>query len=165
MNNIIKIIIVLLILLSAKIHAQSIKAYYTNLGDNYGILEIEQENLFGRYADIVVDIEGKGQVHFSRKTSYLPVWVARGKEWKFKEIVERSGDGTKERPDVLSRYSHVRLISSNDYKVVVHWRYFPNFNNVEWDGVVDEYFTITPDGKVSREIRKGTKRIDEWNDD
>lgn len=165
MNNIIKIIIVLLLITSAKIHAQSIKAYYTNLGDNYGVLDIEQENLFGKYADIVVDIEGKGQVHFSRKTSYLPVWVARGKEWKFKEIVERSGDGTKERPDVLSRYSHVRLISSDNYKAVVHWRYFPNFNNVEWDGVVDEYFTITPDGKVSREIRKGTKRIDEWNDD
>ena len=59
MKNIINIIFVLVFVAANHNYAQSVKAYYTNMGDNYGILEIEQENLFGRYADIVVDIEGK----------------------------------------------------------------------------------------------------------
>lgn len=126
MKSIPKIIIAFVILISSTLQAQALKAYYTNVGDNYDALEMDQEKIFGRYADIIVEIEDKGQVIFSRKTSYLPVWKARENEWKFEEIVERNGDGEPERPDVLSRYSHVRLISSDNYKAVIHWRYFRN---------------------------------------
>jgi hypothetical protein len=56
--------------------------------------------------------------------------------------------------DRLCRYSHVRIIESNDARTVVHWRYAPvssknNLWNVDektgracW---VDEYYTIYPD--------------------
>ena len=46
MKNIINIIFVLVLFTASHNNAQSVKAYYTNLGDNYGILDIEQENLF-----------------------------------------------------------------------------------------------------------------------
>ncbi|MDX1699921.1 MAG: LamG domain-containing protein, partial [Melioribacteraceae bacterium] len=150
---------------SVNIYSQTIKAYHTNLGDNYEALDMDQEKIFGKYADLVVDIGEDKRVLFSRITSYLPILQIGDSSWKFQELIERNGDGKPERPDVLSRYSHVRLISSNPEAVTVHWRYFPDFNNVEWDGVVDEYFTFFPDGIVSRKFKKGTKSIDDWNND
>jgi hypothetical protein len=35
---------------------------------------------------------------------------------------------------------------------------------VGFDGVVHEYFTIKPDGTVTRIIQEGTKKLDDWND-
>ena len=36
---------------------------------------------------------------------------------------------------------------------------------MEWDGVVDEYFTFFAGGIVSRKFKKGTASIDDWNSD
>ena len=156
---------VFVLLNSSSLFGQNIKAYYTNLGDNYEALDMDQEKIFGKYADLVVDL-GKGKnVLFSRMTSYLPVFQIGSRSWKFDEMIERSGDGNSDRPDVLSRYSHVRLITAKPEHVTVHWRYFPDFKYVEWDGVVDEYFTFFPSGLVSRKIKKGTRSIDEWNNE
>ena len=102
MNMMFRYAIIFSMLLPLSVNAQSLKAYYTNLGDDYDPLEMEQSKLFGRYADIVVDIENKGRVVFSRRTSYLPVWEVDGKSWKFEELVKRSGDGNENRPDILS---------------------------------------------------------------
>jgi hypothetical protein len=67
-------------------------------------------------------------------------------------------------PDRHNRYSYVRVIEATKERVLVHWRYVPDFSNVSWHGVVDEYFVIRPDGKVTRTIRQGMPKIHDWND-
>lgn len=84
--------------------------------------------------------------------------------YSFDEIIPRKGDGPSNRPDIISKYSHARLLKNSPTEIIVHGRYFPDFNNVEWDGVVDEYFKIAPNGMVVRPIRKGTKKFADWND-
>jgi hypothetical protein len=138
-------------------------AYYTKLQDDYPNLIQYQDSLFGRYADVIVKVGSKGQIVFGRETSYLPVWKTKDGEWTFNEIIARKGDGDKGRPDVISRYSYVRIIEQNPDQIIIHWRYFPDFNRIEWGDVVEEYFYIKPDGGVLRSIRKATSDIDEWN--
>ena len=68
------------------------------------------------------------------------------------------------RPDRINRYSHVRLIENTPKRVVVHWRYMRDFSHVQWDGVVDEYYTIDPAGNVERVVRVGTPKKKDWDD-
>jgi len=145
------------------VHAQStgFYAYYTYADSD----ELPGERAHtGRYADVVVHFDGNRQIVFRRASSYLPHWKTEDGMWYFDEIVPRRGDGSGARPDKFNKYSYVRIIENGPGKAVVHWRYMPDFSNLEWDGVVDEYFTITPDGTVGRTVREGTKKIDEWND-
>ncbi|MGB5847954.1 MAG: LamG domain-containing protein [Ignavibacteriaceae bacterium] len=161
--SIIKYFVVFSFLFIHNTFAQRFCAYYTNVGENLGVLEMVQDKLFGKYADVIVEVGHKGQLQFTKNTSYLPVWSTDENEWNFEELIKRTGDGQSDRPDIISQYSHARIINNSSDGIIVHWRYFPDFNNVEWDGVVDEYFIITPDGKVTRTIRQGKKRIDDWN--
>ena len=142
--------------MNANVSAADFKAYYTRLGF--------QDKISGQYADIVVQFTLDKRFVFSREFSYLPFWQMGESKWSVKEIVPRSGDGPEERPDSGNWYSYVRIIENKQEKIVLHWRYFPDLRNVEWDGVVDEYFTITPDFKVVRTIKKGTKKTDIWED-
>jgi len=145
-------------------------AYYTKIKTPEAW---EEHSRTARHADLVVKL-GEGEVVFHRSSSYLPYWKTGSGEWYFDEMVPRSGDGTKTRPDKNNIYSYVRLIHSNKDSIVVHWRYFPNYvlgnhaepigGNVGFDGVVHEYFTFYPDLNVKREIRKGTSKLDDWND-
>ena len=86
------------------------------------------------------------------------------------EVIPRRGNGEGIRPDKINAYSHVKIIESGPDKVVVHWRYLPEFSGlnphvgVDATKFVDEYFTITPDGNVKRTIRQGTPKIDRWKD-
>jgi hypothetical protein len=161
------VLLLLPLLLCANVFSQNPEndffAYYTKLPDFFGALEMVHDKLFGKYCDVVVKIGDKGNLLFSLKTSYLPIWACGEKEWRFEEICQRKGDGKSDRPDIISKYSHVRVIKNTASEIIVHWRYFPDFNYVEWDGVVDEYFFIKPDGKVFRTTKKGTKKIDDWN--
>jgi len=65
---------------------------------------------------------------------------------------------------------HVKIIESTPEKAVVHWRYLPNFSGknphvgVSSIKFVDEYFTISPTGEMTRTVRKGIKKIDDWHD-
>jgi len=155
--------IIFLLLLISNINASGdFYAYYTKLPGNFEILEDYQEALFSKYSDLVIYFGEDGQVIFSRNTSYLPVWRTREGEYKFPEKFKRKGDGPAHRPDILSKYSHVRLIQQSVDTIIVHWRYFPEMENVEWDNVVEEYYTFTKDGQVIRTIQKGTPRTDEW---
>jgi hypothetical protein len=140
---------------------ESFYAYYTsiNLGEDF-----EKHSRTGGYADIVIVLNQELKVVFWRGSSYLPYVQSGDNKWFLDEIVPRSGDGDSEMPDRLNRYSYVRLIESSDEKIVVHWRYVPDFGNPTFTGVVDEYFTFTPDHKLVRTIRKGTETIDEWED-
>jgi len=135
-------------------------AYYTKVEHNETDLERKHT---GKYADVVVHFADDSRVVFSRHTSYLPFYENGKDKFYFDEIVKRTGDGTGMRPDKINRYSYARIIEADDTKTVIHWRYMADFSNVEWDGVVDEYFTITPEKNVKRTIREGTKKIDDWN--
>jgi len=144
--------------------AQRFTAYYTKINDDFDVTNMVEDKLFGKYADLIVEVGGKGEIHFTRETSYLPVWKSSQGNFPFEEVIERKGDGKGERPDMIAKYSYVRLIKKSDVEIIVHWRYFPEFANVEWDGVVDEYFNITPSGKVVRSIREGSKKYIDWMD-
>ncbi|MHC4843945.1 MAG: LamG domain-containing protein, partial [Planctomycetota bacterium] len=145
-------------------------AYYTKIDSGK---EFEKTSRTGPYADIVVHV-GHGRLVFHRSSSYLPYWQTERGMWYFNEVVERSGDGPEKRPDKNNLYAFARIIEDNPEKIVIHWRYFPNFKlgshaepvggNVGFDGVVHEYFTIYPDGSVTRTVRQGTKKLDDWND-
>ncbi|TWU28954.1 LamG domain-containing protein [Novipirellula artificiosorum] len=101
------------------------------------------------------------RVVFWRGSRYSPAWVTNDDQWMADQSVEawKTGDADTDgcfehMQDRLCRYSHVRIIESNDARTVVHWRYAPvsskdNLWNVDektgracW---VDEYYTIYPD--------------------
>jgi hypothetical protein len=145
---------VCLLLTSCLAQAADFGAYYTRLA----IENDDPINRVGSHPDIVVRLGADKQFVFCRDSSFLPCVVVNGKRTYVEELVPRKGDGTSKRPDKINKYSYVRLIENTLEKVVVHWRYMADFSNVEWDGVVDEYYTIDPAGKVERIVREGTPR-------
>ena len=143
-------------------------AFYTkvNSGEDF-----EKYSRTGDYADIVVDLgTGSSKLVFWRGSSYLPYLETGEGRWYVDEVIPRSGNGEGIRPDKINAYSHVKIIESGPDKVVIHWRYLPEFSGlnphlgVDATKFVDEYFTITHDGNVKRTIRQGTPKIDRWKD-
>jgi hypothetical protein len=122
-------------------------AYYSKVitGEDW-----ETYDRTGDYADIIVDYgKQNGKFIFWRGSSYLPYWEpANGDKVFVDEIIERSGDGTETMPDKTNTYSRVSLIENTSEKVVVHWRYLPEFSGTNPHlGVlavnfVDEYLYI-----------------------
>lgn len=134
--------------------AGDFKAYYTRLDYQDGISD--------RHADIIVQFSKEQRFVFSRQSSYLPYWeTEKGKSY-VKEIIPRSGDGTDIQPDKYNRHSYVRIIESTPEKVIVHWRYYPDFLKTEMTDVIHENFTITADGKVARIVQEPTEKIHSW---
>jgi len=149
-------IAILIFILSITItNAQNFYGYYTRTDF--------PDKISGKYADVIVSLGEKGKVVFSRESSYLPKWISNGNEYYFEEVVERKGDGSELQPDKYNRQTYVRIIENESDKIVVHWRYYPDFLKTKMTDVVHEIFTFTRDGKVLREIKVGTKTIDEWN--
>ena len=93
------------------------------------------------------------------------------------------------RPDKVNTYSIAIIIESSPERVVIHWRYLPKFTpgnphptktNLPYhprtpepgtelhlaasDKFVDEYFIVTPDGKVERTFRAATPKREDWTD-
>jgi hypothetical protein len=125
----------------------------------------EADSRTGPYADLVVDfVDQERKFNFWRGSSYLPYWQTEQGKWYVQEIVPRHGDGSGLLPDKVCQYSHVRLIEASPARVIVHWRYVPDFSDPQLDGWVDEYFTIYPDGVCVRTIRKKAARLDDWLD-
>lgn len=143
-------------------------AFYTKVNSGQ---EFEKYSRTGDYADIVVDL-GKDDAMFVfwRGSSFLPFLQTPKGKWSVDEIVKRKGDGTEKMPDRTNTYSVTKLIESSARQVVIHWRYLPEFMGgnpqlgVTADKFVDEYFYITPDGKVKRTIKKGSQKVDDWRD-
>ncbi|MHC4757919.1 MAG: LamG domain-containing protein [Planctomycetota bacterium] len=90
-----------------------------------------------------------------------PVWYSENDIGLMNEDTETWGHlGCQEAlMDRQCRYSRVRIIESNDARVVVHWRHA--LNNIEYELIhedpltgrgdwADEYFTIYPDGVAVR---------------
>jgi len=144
-------------------------AYYTRLITG---ADWEMFDRTGDLSDIVIDLgSGKGKFIFWRGASYLPYWEnASGEKFFVDEIIPRQGDGDDMMPDKVNTYSHVSLIEISEAHATVHWRYLPDFNGTNpHSGVVanqfvDEYFTLNSDGRVTRLVKTGTEKIDDWND-
>ena len=177
----------LTVLLAALVPARAeFCAYYTKINSGEAFEEFSRT---GPEADIVVRDIGadKGRFVFWRGSSYLPYFEAKGGKWFVPELTERQGDGPRERPDNVNTYSVARIIESSPARVVIHWRYLPKFEgtNPHYNAVnlpkhlknlggkppthlvdaarfVDEYFTITPDGKVTRTFKPGTAKYNDW---
>ena len=133
----------------------------------------------GNHPDVVVRFDDGGhRFVFWRGTSFIPCWVNDKGVWYTNEFVERRGahspntEGCVEpMSDKQCRFSHVRIIESNDARVVVHWRYAPIDVRYEhpfedpltgWHDWVDEYYTIYPDAVGVRTITAQTTRPDMW---
>ncbi len=131
------------------------------------------------HPDVVVRFEDGGHKFvFWRGTSYIPCWVTKNGIWYTNEFVERRGihspntEGCVEpMSDKQCRYSHVRIIESNEARVVVHWRYAPIDVNYKhpfidqttgWFDWVDEYYVIYPNAKGVREITAQSGNINKW---
>jgi hypothetical protein len=150
-------------------------AYHTRLPfDDHGST--------GRYADIVIDLPGKGRFVFSREFSYQPCWEpAGGGRHPVPRLIPRKGDGPDERPDRHNICSHASIVERAGDHVTVHWRYAPDltkpsfvdylsaYNDVGnpspfYADYADEYFTVHADGKVFRTVRNGCVKFAEWTD-
>jgi hypothetical protein len=152
---------------STVLFAQDFFAYYTKVEKGEIWEELSRTT---EHPDIIVKV-GEGQMVFWRGTSYLPYWQTENGIWKVDEMISRSGDGPAERPDATNSFSSVRIISSDEDQIVIHWRYLPQFDqgnpkkNVDHQTIVDEYFTVKPDGSVHRTIKQGSANVDEWLSD
>ena len=180
--------ILLLIILSLGAPAAEFGAFYTKVDSGE---DFEKFTRTGDEADIVVQgvARDSGRLVFSRATSYLPVWETGKTRHPFQELTPRSGDGPATRPDKVNTYSVARIIESTPQRVVIHWRYLPKFTPgnpnptktnlpyyprtpepgteidlVASDKFVDEYFTVTPDGRVERTFRAATPKREDWTD-
>jgi hypothetical protein len=111
---------------------------------------------WGKYADLVVNLSGQRKLVFSRATGYLPYLQTPKGRFPLKPLVEC-------KPDPMCLCSYVRLIDANAQRIVVHWRHVPDPASVVMTEVVHEIFTVTPDCRLYRTVRVGTKRPDSFS--
>lgn len=147
----------------------------------------------GDYPDVMVEIGEKGdRIIFWRGASYRPfietststsrVTDLEAEQRKPKSVVpnhrvveyetKRSfvdalvpvkGDGTSLMFDVINRYSHARIVENSPARVIVLWRYIPDFSNPRPEGWTEEYFSIYPDGTCYRSVKTGTETPEEYS--
>jgi hypothetical protein len=151
-------------------------AYYTQLKYTP---EWDEPWRVSDHPDVVVRFDDGGHKFvFWRGTSFIPCWVTDTGVWYTNEFVERRGHHSENTEgcvepmsDKQCRYSHVRVIESNDARVVVHWRYAPcdvNYEhpftdkNTGWFDWVDEYYVIYPDATGVRAITVQSNGLDKW---
>lgn len=120
----------------------------------------------GDFPDVLARFDNADyRVVFWRGTNYIPCWVSGDDIWYTNEFNETWGNGATGCAEPMSdkhcAYSHVRIIESNDARVVVHWRYAlvdvlgvrPRKDPVSgWSDFTDEIYTIYPDGTAIRSI-------------
>jgi len=143
-----------------------VEAYYTRIESGEAF---ERVSRTGPYADISIDLD-KGSLVFWHGSSYLPYWKTDHGRWYVDELIPRSGDGPAGRPDRTNTYSRVAIIESTPERAVVYWRYLPTFSGAhphhgfDATNFVEEYFVVEADGQVTRTIRQGTEKVDDWRD-
>ncbi len=150
-------------------------AYYTTLSYTD---EWDKPWRVGEHADVVVRFDkGDHRLVFWRGTSYIPCWVTENGIWYNNEFVERQcgccecKGCVEPMSDKLCKFSHVRIIESNDARAVIHWRYAPVDvhythpyldKDTGWGDWVDEVYTVYPDGVCVRKITLHTSAPDEF---
>jgi hypothetical protein len=143
-------------------------AYHTRLKYDP---DYDRPRPFGPQQDVVVRFDEHAfKLVFWNGINNYPVWYAENDIGLMWEAVETSGPlGCHEAMmDRQCRYSHVRVLESNDARVRIHWRHAPC--NIEyglahvdpvtgWGDWCDEYLTIHPDGVAARELVHWCPRI------
>lgn len=157
-------------------------------GANYASLRFEPAwdrlRRIGPDTDVVVRFDKSPmRLVFWQGTNYIPAWVTENGKWYTNEFMETWGNGCpgagdcEPMSDKQSRYSHVSILSSNDARAIVHWRYAlsearnyeganadPRTGWFEWG---DEYWTVYPDGVAVRKQVLHTPTLDrthEWQE-
>ncbi|WP_445946325.1 LamG domain-containing protein [Shewanella sp.] len=128
----------------------------------------ELSNITGPYADIAVNISGKGELLFAAENSYLPVWQfsvnGQVSQQAVEQLTPQLADKTR-RFDPKNDFSYARIISQNEQGILIHWRYMPSADvsrKNDPTAFVHELFTITPQGQVSRLHRPGSDTQTQW---
>ena len=138
-------------------------AYYTKVRHS-------RTDYMGDYPDLIVVVGNLGQLEFTRRTNYLPLWRSDGIEVLVDDFFPERND------DYAFDHNYVRLIESTPDRILVHWRYMRNAKQLAEasrkldsllyegiSGVVHELFEIRPDGTVERVVRhKGDVRYRDW---
>ncbi|MHC4240655.1 MAG: hypothetical protein ACYSUC_13065, partial [Planctomycetota bacterium] len=117
----------------------------------------------GNYADAMVRIgPGDDRLVFWRGSSYLPFLDTADSKSFVEVLVPQNGDGPGRRFDNVNKHSHIRIVENSPARVIVEWRYLPDFDHSEkWDWT-EEYFTVYPDGSCYRSIKTGTETLAEY---
>lgn len=122
----------------------------------------------GSDSDVVVRFDQSPiRLVFWQGTNYIPAWVTENGKWYTDEFMETGGspgcplgEDCEPMSDKQNRYSHVRVIQSNNARAIIHWRY--GLCEVEqyicanpdpftgWTDWADEYYTVYPDGAAVR---------------
>lgn len=131
-------------------------AYYTNVGSN--------DSITGKFADLVVNVDHEKQLIFCRESGYLPYLKIGDEKWYVDELFEKRSNEPTAEIDEFNKYSYVRIIENTSEKIIVHWRYIPDMRSIGFRSVVNEYFIITPDRKMSRIIRVGDMDLNIYKD-
>ena len=119
----------------------------------------------GQHADAMIAFKGSDdRFIFWRGSSYMPFLdTAYGKSF-VEVLVPQNGDGPGRRFDNVNKHSHIRIVESSDARVIVEWRYIPDFDNSElWDWT-EEYYTVYPDGACYRSVKTGTETLEQYED-
>ena len=119
----------------------------------------------GPWADVMVKMDpGDDRLIFWRGASYRPFLdTAEGPSF-VDVLVPQNGDGPAPMFDHTNRHSHIRIVESSPARVVVQWRYLPDFQRRALPWWTEEYFTIYPDGVCFRSVHQGTATPDQYND-
>lgn len=140
-------------------------AYHTRVNPSPG-------GQIGKYEDLVVTLGKTNRLEFTRANGYQPQWRTADGVHRIENLIPN----TTEDPNCY--YSYVRLMENGSDKIVVQWRRFKDAERVAKanealdpldphgiTGVIQELFTIHPDGKVDREIRDASNtRYQDWID-
>jgi len=119
----------------------------------------------GQFADVMVKIgPGDDRLIFWRGSSYMPFLdTAEGKSF-VEVLVPQNGDGPGRRFDNVNKHSHIRIVESSQARVIVEWRYLPDFDNSELWNWTEEYYTVYPDGVCYRSLKTGTETLEQYKD-
>jgi hypothetical protein len=144
----------------------------------------EMPRRIGPDSDVVVRFDVSPiRLVFWQGANYIPAWVTEKDKWYTDEFLETGGPGCppggdcEPMSDKQSKYSHVRVIESNDARAVVHWRYadaeveqsigaWPD-PYTGWFDWIDEYYTVYPDGVAVRKQVLWSSALDkghEWQE-
>jgi hypothetical protein len=155
-------------------------AYYTTLKYEDAW---DKPRRIGPDSDVVVRFDQSPvRLIFWQGTNYIPAWVTENNKWYTDEFVETWGAGCPDggdcepMSDKQSRYSHVRILESNDARTIIHWRYAlsevenykgANPDAMGWFDWADEYWTIYPDGiAIRKQVLRSSdlSKVREWQE-
>ncbi|MCF7958112.1 MAG: LamG domain-containing protein, partial [Phycisphaerae bacterium] len=111
----------------------------------------------GRYADVVVHIDDSRSLVFARETAYQPWLQTPNGRFPFKQLVDC-------KPDPMCLSSYVRIIKNQPDEVLIHWCHVPDPHSIVMTEKIHELFTVTPQGRVIRQVRVGTPRLEDFQD-